>query len=184
MCYAAIMSDNSSPTSPNSYTPESSYHLGDSYSGLRDMLFETYFHEAREGIVWGALMEMGREKGVATLVALADGTVSLYLGHGGGILGAGAHEEPQKAARLFLEAVGYCLYECEPVNEYPLPKPGHIRFYLLADKGVYSVNAPKDDFYSQRHKLWPLFRYADNVITQLRLKFPNWGDAGASQGGS
>ena len=38
--------------------------------------------------VWGVLMELGLEQGVATMVAFADGTVSLYFSGGGGIIGA------------------------------------------------------------------------------------------------
>jgi hypothetical protein len=34
------------------------------------------------------LMELGLEQGVATMVAFADGTVSLYFSGGGGIIGA------------------------------------------------------------------------------------------------
>ncbi len=43
-------------------------------------------------VVWGALMETGYPRGTATLVALADGTTSLYLSGGGGIIGGGSHE--------------------------------------------------------------------------------------------
>ena len=38
---------------------------------------------------------------VATLVAFADGTTSLYLTSGGGILGAGSHENVREAAARF-----------------------------------------------------------------------------------
>ena len=42
--------------------------------------------------VWGILMETGYPEGVATLVALGDGTTSLYFGNGGGVIGAGEHD--------------------------------------------------------------------------------------------
>jgi len=42
--------------------------------------------------VWGAIMELGYARAVASLCAFADGTVSLYISTGGGIIGAG--EQP------------------------------------------------------------------------------------------
>src|SRR5215470_15513375 len=41
--------------------------------------------------VRGAVMDWGHGGGLATLVALDDDTVSLYLNPGGGIIGAGSH---------------------------------------------------------------------------------------------
>lgn len=41
---------------------------------------------------WGVLMETAYPDAVVTLVALADGTTSLYFSNGGGIIGAGAHD--------------------------------------------------------------------------------------------
>jgi hypothetical protein len=38
-----------------------------------------------------AMMEIGKERAVASIVAIADGTVSMYLSTGGGVIGAGEH---------------------------------------------------------------------------------------------
>src|SRR5215468_5447884 len=43
------------------------------------------------GGIRGAVMDWNLGGGLATLVAIEDGTVSLYLNPGGGIIGAGTH---------------------------------------------------------------------------------------------
>src|ERR1035437_6926854 len=74
----------------------------DVYAGLREQILRldpaTAGMSQRPGgpIVWGALMEMGYPNGVATIVALADGTTSMYTSTGGGIIGGGAHRSEER----------------------------------------------------------------------------------------
>src|SRR3982751_5386812 len=69
---------------------------------LRDQLLRSSWAELgirpRGSGIWGVLMELGFAKGVATVVGLADGTASLYLTSGGGVLGAGTRESVRRAA--------------------------------------------------------------------------------------
>jgi hypothetical protein len=83
------------------------YRVADAYSGLRNMVLRTKpdsvgvkLKDAKE--VWGVVMETGYPEAVASLVALADGTVSLYFSNGGGIIGLGPHAGPHRAAQSFL----------------------------------------------------------------------------------
>src|SRR5918999_4199616 len=54
--------------------------------------------------VWAALMEWGIDDELAMLVTIADGTVSLYLSSGGGVIGSGADDNVRRAAAAFLDA--------------------------------------------------------------------------------
>ena len=47
---------------------------------------------------FGVLMEMGYENGSATVVALGEGSASIYLSTGGGSIGGGGHDPVRKAA--------------------------------------------------------------------------------------
>src|SRR6476646_7953319 len=60
--------------------------------------------------VWGVLLEIGMANGTATVVALADGTSSLYTSTGFGIIGGGFHERSAEAARR-------CVREAEEAVE-------------------------------------------------------------------
>jgi len=47
--------------------------------------------------IHAVLMETGYPDAVATFACLGDGTVSLYLSNGGGVIGAGQHENVRSA---------------------------------------------------------------------------------------
>ena len=76
------------------------------YSGLREMVFSAKSEDLGlkappDGpAVWGLVMETGYPEAVMTLVALGDGTVSIYFSNGGGIIGLGEHPGPRQASQL------------------------------------------------------------------------------------
>ncbi len=119
--------------------------------------------------VWGVLMESGYPEAVATLVTLADGTVSLYFSNGGGIIGVGQHEGPRKACEEFLSFAPEFLAQTTPTTEFPLPIKGHTRFYFLTFDGIFTAEAKEDDLENNRLPLSPLFYKAHEVITQARI---------------
>ncbi len=143
------------------------------YTGLRGQILnlkpdDLDLRPAQRAGVWGALMEMGYAHGSASLVALADGTASLYFSNGGGILGGGQHKEVAQAARDFLSAVQIARPAFQFTRETPLPLVGQVRFYALTTKGVYTAFAPEDDLGHNRLPLAELFYAGQQVITQLR----------------
>jgi hypothetical protein len=114
----------------------------DAASSLRDQLL----HASPQALgiapvrgVWGVLMERGYAKGVATVVALVDGTASLYISTGGSAVGGRAHERARLAAVKLCAAAADHLAETTVAREYPPPTAAHVRFYVLTDAGVRSV---------------------------------------------
>jgi hypothetical protein len=106
---------------------------------LRDQLLQKTWGEL--GVrpvhgVWGVLMERGYEKGVATVVGLADGTASLYLNTGQSVLGGRAFPRARDAAIALCGAGVDSLADTIPAHEFPLPAKGRVRFYVLTDGGV------------------------------------------------
>src|SRR4051794_38082842 len=53
----------------------------------------------------GAVIDIPREGGTASVVAMADGTTSMYTTAGGGTIGAGAHDTVAHATRALLAAL-------------------------------------------------------------------------------
>jgi hypothetical protein len=120
--------------------------------------------------VFGALMEFTAGQTWVTLVAVLDGTTSLYFGSGGGIIGGGKSEIVRKANHLFLETAGRFVSSFTKVSDYPLPKPGHVHFYVLTSSGVFaSEEVEESELTTVRKGLLPLYAAAQNVITQIRL---------------
>lgn len=147
------------------------YQVAEAYSGLRGMLLSTTpdrigIKLKEPGEVWGVVMETGYPTAVVSLVALADGTVSLYYSNGGGILGLGLHAGPRRAAQTFLASSQQYAEHAQPSGSHPLPHPSYTRFYLLTGKGVLTTEAKEDDLGNNRHLLSPLFNKGHELILE------------------
>jgi hypothetical protein len=103
---------------------------------------------------WVAVMDWGLGSGTATVVAIADGTASIYLSSGGGSIGGGqSHESIRKAAQKMVSVAAEFQPQMRATNSYPLPQKGQIVFYVLTDAGVFTATAPEEELSSHRHPL-------------------------------
>jgi hypothetical protein len=118
---------------------------------------------------WGIVMDWVVTKGTATIVAISDGSASIYLSSGGGFLGGGGHESVRNAAKRMVAAAVECQQTAHPTNIYPLPPSGTVNFYFLTDVGVLTASASEADLRSHRSPLATLGEAGQNVITQYRL---------------
>ena len=114
-------------------------------------------------------METGYPAATATLFALSDGTTSLYLSSGGGVIGGHAHESVRQASGAFIKAGNDFLQHLKPCESCPLPAIGQTNFYALTDACILTAGAIEDDLGHARSSLSPLFYAGQEVITQLRL---------------
>lgn len=122
--------------------------------------------------VFGVLMETGFEEATATLVALADGTVSLYFSNGGGVLGAGEHEAVRAAAAALLASAEAHRDLLAPAAQTPLPGVGRVCFYLRCFDGTHAAEAAEADLGQPGHPLSALFLAGHRVITEMRRMTP------------
>jgi hypothetical protein len=145
------------------------------YQGLRAQILTLdpaaagLLHGPDHPVVWGALMETGHPRGTATLVALADGTTSLYFSTGGGIIGGGFHQAVATATRSFLADLEHHLPMLRPDPDATLPAVGQVVIRALTYTGRMSAEAAEDDLGHGRHQLSPVFHAAHRVIAELRL---------------
>jgi hypothetical protein len=116
------------------------------------------------------LMETGYPEAVATLAAIADGTVSMYFSNGGGVIGLGTHEGPRQAAKEFMSLASQYLDLAEPTKSFFLPESGSTRFYFVTPSCVSTIEAREVDLGDGQHNLSPLFYKGHEVITQVRLE--------------
>jgi hypothetical protein len=78
------------------------------YAGLRQQALRLTPDQLGDGSLAGVpilalLMETGYPQAVATLVAVVDGTSSLYFSNGGGFIDAGTQAAVAEASRRWLE---------------------------------------------------------------------------------
>jgi hypothetical protein len=123
----------------------------------------------RTGPIWGAMVETGIDRDVATLVCLADGTTSLYTSSGWGIIGGGAHEAVVAATQTFLATFADFLPDLTLEEEPALPGKGQVVLRALTHQGRFAFGAPEADLGHGRSPLSPAFHAAHAVITELRL---------------
>lgn len=121
------------------------------------------------GDTWGVLMETGHPEGTATLVALGDGTTSLYLSTGGGVIGGGEHEKVNLAARVFVERASERAVGMDEVDGFPVPVTGRVTFYVLTTSGVRAAEAEVKELQAGTHPLAPLFRAGHDVLGLLHV---------------
>lgn len=149
------------------------YTVDDSYAALRNRVFtttpESLGIHARDDQVWGVLMETGYPPAVVTLLALAEGTVSIYFSPGGGIIGAGEYPEPGRLrGELISEAQKYSS-QAKTTKVFPLPEQSLTRFYFLKGGGeVVYAEANEDDLGKKRHVLSPLFYKGHELMAAIR----------------
>jgi hypothetical protein len=120
------------------------------------------------GGVWGVIMERGYAKGNATVVALADGTASLYLSTGASVVGGKAYPPAHAAALQLCAQAADSLGETVATKEFPTPAKGRVRFYVLTGDGV---RAAEGDIFARdggRDALAPLLAAGDAVLDGLK----------------
>ena len=147
------------------------YETADIYQSMRSLVLKLKpadIGETDASKILALVMDTGLEEAAFTLSAMADGTASLYLSNGGGIIGAGEHPEGAAAAKtLLVQATGF-LAKLNPVRDTPLVMPGMTSIYLVTGKGVFSVTGRDVDFGEGRHPVSPLFHNAHRLIAVIR----------------
>jgi hypothetical protein len=142
------------------------------YSDLRDQIFRS--SRASIGLAstskprqpWGAVMDWGLGSGTITVVAISDGTASVYLSSAGGYIGGGqSHESIRHAAQDMVAIADKFQPQMRPTTSYPLPQSREIILYVLTDAGLFSARGTQDDFSSHRHPLSNLGDAAQKIIT-------------------
>lgn len=136
----------------------------DVYAGLRTLALEARIAGAQASV---ALMEINLGQGMATLAVLADGTTSLYLSTGGGVLGAGEHESVRQAAHVFLQTALAHAASMQETEERPLPSAHHVRFYLVTNEALLTTEVAEQELARGGHPLSDLFAQGHKVIAAV-----------------
>lgn len=144
------------------------------YPGLRQMVLSrdpvSLQNELEvPGEVRGLLLDMAAPNGIATLVALADGTVSLYLSNGGGVLGLGKHPVSKQLVREILTSAPQYLSFAESVPTAELPQPMYTRFHFLTLNGTKVYEAREEDLGYNRDPLSPFFHHIHKLMNVARI---------------
>jgi hypothetical protein len=118
---------------------------------------------------WGIVMDWGVENGTATVVAMSDGSASVYFSSGGGWMGGKGIEPVRLAAQKAVEIARVVELPRDPTTNYPLPETHGVYFYFLTDAGVFICRTTEQDLNSRSHPLRQTGDAMQQVISQFRL---------------
>src|SRR5579864_4263362 len=105
------------------------------YAGLRDLVLQG--NRANFGLDSGSsptqpfavVVDWGSAQGATTIVAIADGSASVYLSSGGGFIGGGqSHESIRNAALRTVELAGAVQPMMHSAKQYPAARAGEVTF--------------------------------------------------------
>ncbi len=147
------------------------------YNGLRKMVFSLNaqslgreIKDPKQSLC--TVMEWEISNATATLVSVIDGSTSLYLSTGGGVIGGGAHKNVVDVSSIFLKESEKYLDLMKKDTEYILPQKGHVCFYVVTNDGVYKYDGKEEEMANGKEQFSKLFVYGQNVITELRKIAP------------
>jgi len=119
--------------------------------------------------VFALVMDSTYARGAATVVAIADGTTSMYFSNGGGLIGMGRQPHVAQASRRLLLTAEAHADSFGPSTSSELPEVGRVRITILTYAGHLVVEAAEDDLGGGRHPASPVFHAAHGVIAAIRL---------------
>ena len=166
---------NTSEATDNQSTQRTMKPEDNPYLGLRGQIFESTPEQigltsTEDEKAYAVVMDVSLgQDGTMTLVSIIDGNASIYLSSGGGVIGGVAHESVRKAAIDFVNAGEKYISKMVSVDTFPLPKMDNARFYVLTNKGKYSIEEEMDKIENGKSNLESFFYSGDKVITELRL---------------
>ena len=102
---------------------------------------------------------------------MAEGTTSMYLSSGGGIIGAGRHDDVRMASAQALSEASAVRGYLDPVEDVPYPTGGRMRVTIILDGGLRSAEVSPDDI-KPGHHLFGLASAHQRVVTALQNHSP------------
>ena len=144
------------------------------YNGLRELALSATPKQVgitaseHPDAIYGVIMDWDFGNGMATLVSFQDGTTSMYLSSGGGIIGGGGHDNVKNEVAKFISLAQTYLDKATKTDTTPLPDKGCVKFYLLTSKGKFVAQEKISDIENETSKWFPFFEEGNKVITELR----------------
>jgi hypothetical protein len=115
------------------------------------------------------LVDWNIDDQTASVLAMRDGTASLYTTSTFGIVGGHGHAKVRSAAETCTRRAAMHYDTSAPTTDFPYPKQGGVNFYLLTYEGVRLAVGDEAGINGGTDPTLPLFEAAQNVITELRL---------------
>jgi hypothetical protein len=114
-------------------------------------------------------MDWPIDAGIVSVVSFSSGDASIYTTGTFGVFGGIGHETVRRTAKSFVKIAEKHFGQAIPTKDYPYPKPGRVRFYLVCYDGVRMIEADLEALRKGTDKLSDLYVEGQRVVTELRL---------------
>jgi len=154
-------------------TVQNQQNIDNPYEGLRQMALNISAEQLHLSIsndqtkVYGVIMDLDLGEGIGTFISFETGDASAYLSNGGGMIGGQAHLNVQDAAKAFVAIAQTYLDKTSKIDSTPLPDKNCVRFYLLTNKGKFSVQEKLANIDNHSSMWLPLFVAGNKVGNEL-----------------
>ena len=139
----------------------------DMYHGLRgNVLAYTGSGNAAEPVL-AVVVETGEADYLSAIVAVDDGTASLYTSKGFGIIGAGEHEYVREANAYLRETAAQHLHLLAGDPDDRTPEPGRVIIRILTRDGRLSAEASENELGEGQHPLSAVFHAAHDMLSRM-----------------
>jgi hypothetical protein len=116
------------------------------------------------------VMDWTAKSGVATVVAISDGSASIYYSRGGGSIGGGYGRPAIRNAALHAVSIASKFLDYMHLTDnFPLPESGGVIFYIVTERGVFMAKASVELVSTNRHPLSELGNSMQTIITEYRM---------------
>jgi hypothetical protein len=138
------------------------------YRGLRDQVMRAAeIVDCGDQQVAAVMVETGSRDYVSNIVAVCDGTSSLYTNRGFGIIGGGFHDSVLQANHALLAEAEQRIDDCVRDSDDRLPGAGKVIIRIMTKSRRYSMEASEDDLGQDRHLFSPLFHAGHRMLSEL-----------------
>lgn len=115
------------------------------------------------------MMEFNCSGTAVALLAVADGTTSLYFGNGGGIIGAGAIAAVRQIACEFVAIASRFTSSADSSDSTnQIPNEHFVRFYFVTKRGVSTITALEELLGNGGHRCSDCFYKGQELIASIR----------------
>ena len=116
------------------------------------------------------VMDWGVNSGVATVVAVSDGSASIYYSSGGGSIGGGYSSVNIRDAAVQAVSIASKLQDNVLLtDQFPLPESGGVIFYIVTGGGVFMAKASVELLRANLHPLSELGAAMQAIVTEYRM---------------
>jgi hypothetical protein len=128
---------------------------------------------AEHPTVSGVVVDVPAPGGFVTIVAMGEGSTSMYASNGGGVIGAGGHASVARTTHALLAGIEPHLTGLDASDETSHPPPGLVRLFVLTPTGRRVADAPEDAFWGRLdHPLGDVLAGVQSVVSALREAAP------------